>query len=41
MVRGPHAERTAAMRQRLIDTAIACIDEVGYAATTTQHCGIA
>lgn len=36
VVRGPHAERTAAMRQRLIDAAIACIFELGYAATTTQ-----
>lgn len=35
-VRGPHAERTAAMRQRLIDAAIACLFELGYAATTTQ-----
>jgi AcrR family transcriptional regulator len=35
-VRGPHAERTAAMRQRLIQTAIACVCDLGYAATTTQ-----
>ncbi len=35
-VRGPHAERTAAMRQRLIDAAISCLYTVGYAATTTQ-----
>lgn len=36
VVRGPHAERTATMRQRLIDAAIASLYEVGYAATTTQ-----
>jgi AcrR family transcriptional regulator len=36
VVRGPHAERTAAMRQRLIDAAIGCLYELGYAATTTQ-----
>lgn len=36
VVRGPHAERTAAMRQRLIDAAITCLQELGYAATTTQ-----
>lgn len=35
-VRGPHAERTAAMRQRLIEAAIASLYEVGYAATTFQ-----
>ncbi|WP_374469618.1 TetR/AcrR family transcriptional regulator [Phenylobacterium sp.] len=35
-VRGPHAERTAAMRQRLIEAAIACLYERGYAATTFQ-----
>lgn len=35
-VRGPHAERSAAMRQRLVDAAIACLHRVGYAATTTQ-----
>jgi AcrR family transcriptional regulator len=36
IVRGPHAERTAAMRQRLIDAAIGSLYELGYAATTTQ-----
>jgi AcrR family transcriptional regulator len=36
VVRGPHAERTAAMRQRLIDAAIGSLYELGYAATTTQ-----
>lgn len=36
VVRGPHAERTAAMRQRLIDAAVACLYELGYAATTFQ-----
>lgn len=36
VVRGPHAERSAAMRQRLIDAAIKCLHIVGYAATTTQ-----
>lgn len=35
-VRGPHAERSASMRQRLIDAAVACLRRVGYAATTTQ-----
>ncbi|NIJ20285.1 AcrR family transcriptional regulator [Sphingomonas naasensis] len=34
--RGPHAERSASMRQRLVDAAIACLCRVGYAATTTQ-----
>lgn len=34
--RGPHAERTAAMRQRLIEAAIASLYELGYAATTFQ-----
>jgi AcrR family transcriptional regulator len=36
IVRGSHAERTAAMRQRLIEAAITCLRRVGYAATTTQ-----
>jgi AcrR family transcriptional regulator len=35
-VRGPHAERTAAMRKRLIDAAIECLGEHGYGATTLQ-----
>ncbi|WP_395650034.1 TetR/AcrR family transcriptional regulator [Brevundimonas sp.] len=35
-VRGGHAERSAQMRQRLIDAAVACLRRVGYAATTTQ-----
>lgn len=34
--RGPHGERTAAMRQRLILAAISCLQRYGYAATTTQ-----
>jgi AcrR family transcriptional regulator len=34
--RGPHAERSASMRQRLVDAAIQCLCRVGYAATTTQ-----
>lgn len=34
--RGSHAERSAHMRQRLIDAAITCLRRVGYAATTTQ-----
>lgn len=34
--RGSHAERSASMRQRLVDAAIACLCRVGYAATTTQ-----
>jgi AcrR family transcriptional regulator len=35
-IRGPHAERTAAMRKRLIDAAIECLTRVGYGATTLQ-----
>jgi AcrR family transcriptional regulator len=35
-IRGPHAERTAAMRKRLIDAAIDCLTRVGYGATTLQ-----
>lgn len=35
-VRGPHAERTAAMRKRLIEAAILCLGEHGYGATTLQ-----
>lgn len=35
-VRGPHAERTAAMRKRLIDAAIECLTKAGYGATTLQ-----
>lgn len=34
--RGSHATRSAQMRQRLIDSAIACLSRLGYAATTTQ-----
>ncbi len=34
--RGPHAERTAAMRKRLIDAAIDCLGRLGYGATTLQ-----
>jgi len=36
VVRGPHAERTAAMRKRLIEAAIDCLNRLGYAATTLQ-----
>ncbi|HEX5005546.1 MAG TPA: TetR/AcrR family transcriptional regulator [Hyphomonadaceae bacterium] len=36
VVRGPHAERTAAMRRRLIDAAIDCLGRLGYGATTLQ-----
>jgi len=36
VVRGPHAERTAAMRKRLIDAAIDCLGRLGYGATTLQ-----
>lgn len=36
IVRGPHADRSASMQQRLIDAAIECLHTVGYAATTTQ-----
>lgn len=35
-VRGPHAERTAAMRKRLIEAGIECLTEFGYGATTLQ-----
>lgn len=35
-VRGPHAERTAAMRKRLIEAAIDCLGRLGYGATTLQ-----
>lgn len=35
-IRGPHAERTAAMRKRLIDAAIECLTKAGYGATTLQ-----
>src|SRR3546814_18580829 len=34
--RGSNAERSASMRQRLLDAAIACLCRVGYAATTTN-----
>jgi AcrR family transcriptional regulator len=34
--RGRHAERTAAVLQRLIDAAIGCLHRVGYAAVSTQ-----
>ncbi len=35
-IRGPHAERSAAMRKRLIEAAIECLTELGYGATTLQ-----
>lgn len=35
-VRGPHAERSAAMRLRLIEAAIDCLWRLGYGATTLQ-----
>lgn len=35
-IRGPHAERTAAMRKRLIEAAIGCLTKLGYGATTLQ-----
>ena len=35
-VRGPHAERSAAMRKRLIEAAIECLTKLGYGATTLQ-----
>jgi AcrR family transcriptional regulator len=35
-VRGPHAERSAAMRKRLIEAAIDCLGRLGYGATTLQ-----
>ncbi|RYY27700.1 MAG: TetR/AcrR family transcriptional regulator [Sphingomonadales bacterium] len=34
--KGTQAERSASMRQRLLDSAITCLCRVGYAATTTQ-----
>ena len=34
--RGTQAHRSASMRRRLVDAAIACLCEVGYAATTIQ-----
>ncbi len=34
--RGPHAERTAAMRKRLISAAIDCLGRLGYTSTTLQ-----
>lgn len=36
-IRGPHAERTAAMRKRLIAAAIECLGRLGYGATTLQE----
>lgn len=36
VVRGPHAERKAAMRKRLIDAAIECLTKFGYGGTTLQ-----
>ena len=35
-VRGSHADRTAAMRKRLIEAAIDCLGKLGYGATTLQ-----
>jgi AcrR family transcriptional regulator len=35
-VRGPHSERSAAMRKRVIDAAIDCLGKLGYGATTLQ-----
>ncbi|RYG28791.1 MAG: TetR/AcrR family transcriptional regulator, partial [Burkholderiales bacterium] len=35
-IRGPHAERTAAMRKRLIEAAIECLEKNGYGSTTLQ-----
>lgn len=36
VVRGSHAERTTAMRKRLIEAAIDCLGNLGYGATTLQ-----
>lgn len=36
VARGPHAERTAAMRKRLISAAIECLGRLGYTSTTLQ-----
>jgi AcrR family transcriptional regulator len=36
VTRGPHAQRTATMRQKLLEAAVDCLHTVGYAATTTQ-----
>lgn len=35
--RGPNAERSASMQQRLIEAAITVLRRIGYAAMTTQH----
>jgi len=35
-VRGSHAERTAAMRKRVLEAAIECLSKLGYAPTTFQ-----
>ncbi len=35
-IRGRHVDRSAAMRQRLIGAAVACLNRVGFAATTTE-----
>lgn len=34
--RGPHAARSAAMRRKLIEAAIVCLDKYGYGKTTLQ-----
>lgn len=36
VTRGPHAERTAAMRKRVISAAIECLGRLGYTSTTLQ-----
>ena len=35
-IRGPHSERSAAMRKRVIEAAIECLGKLGYGATTLQ-----
>lgn len=36
-VRGSHADRTAAMRKKLMEAGIACLNEYGYGAVTMQR----
>ena len=38
-VRVPQAQRSAATRSRLLDAAVACLSELGYAGTSTQEVG--
>ena len=38
--RGPHAERRAATRAKLLEAAIACLNKVGYAETSTVRVAV-